>query len=47
MGINYRLLDKEKKEEDRKTRMGVRQPNASRDNSAKEVGEVRNSEDTV
>ncbi|XP_032405878.1 LOW QUALITY PROTEIN: monocarboxylate transporter 1-like [Xiphophorus hellerii] len=47
MGINYRLLDKEKKEEERKTRMGVRQPNASRDNSAKEVGEVRSSEDTV
>lgn len=47
MGINYRLLDKEKKEEERKARMGVRQPNTSRDNSAKEVGEVRNTEDAV
>ncbi|KAM9410258.1 monocarboxylate transporter 1a [Pholidichthys leucotaenia] len=47
MGLNYRLLEKEKKEEERKGKMGVREQRFSRDNAAKEVTEARNSEDTV
>lgn len=47
MGLNYRLLDKEKKEEERRGRMGVREQKSNRDNAAKEVAEARNTEDTV
>nr|XP_020441324.1 monocarboxylate transporter 1-like [Monopterus albus] len=46
MGINYRLLEKEKKEEERRARMGGREK-SNRDSSAKEVAEARNTEDTV
>lgn len=47
MGLNYRLLAKEKKEEERKGRMGVREQKSNRDNAAKEVAEARNTEDAV
>lgn len=47
MGLNYRLLDKEKKEEERRARVGGREKKSSRDNAAKEVAEARNTEDTV
>ncbi|XP_067442831.1 monocarboxylate transporter 1a [Thunnus thynnus] len=43
MGINYRLLDKEKKEEERKARVGVRE----KPHWDKEVAEAKNTEDTV
>ncbi|KAM3621616.1 uncharacterized protein V6R79_013631 [Siganus canaliculatus] len=44
MGLNYRLLDKEKKEEERKARLAGRDPKSNR---GKEVAECRNTEDTV
>lgn len=47
MGINYRLLDKEKKEEERRARVGAREQRSNRDNAAREVAEARNTEDTV
>lgn len=47
MGLNYRLLAKEKKEEERKARVGGREQKSSRDNTAKEVAEARSTEDTV
>lgn len=46
MGINYRLLDKEKKEEERRARVGARETKSNRDNVAK-LAEARNTEDTV
>lgn len=42
MGINYRLLNKEKKEEERRTRMGVREPKLSSGGV-----EVKSTEDSV
>lgn len=45
MGLNYRLLDKEKKEEERKARMGSREYKSNKDNAAKE--EARKTEDSV
>lgn len=47
MGLNYRLLAKEKKEEERRARVGGREQRSNRDNAAKEVAEARNTEDTV
>ncbi|KAM6928127.1 monocarboxylate transporter 1-like [Xenentodon cancila] len=47
MGLNYRLLDKEKKEEERKARVGVRGQKSSQDEAAKEGIEARNTEDSV
>ncbi|KAM7423018.1 hypothetical protein PAMA_010855 [Pampus argenteus] len=47
MGLNYRLLDKEKKEEERRARVGGREQKSNRYNAAKEVAESRNTEDTV
>lgn len=47
MGINYRLLNKEKKEEERRARVGGRDQKSNRDNAAREVAEARNTEDTV
>lgn len=46
MGINYRLLDKEKKEEERRARLGSREQKSNRDTVAK-LAEARNTEDTV
>lgn len=46
MGINYRLLDKEKKEEERRARVGAREPKSNRDNVAK-LAEARNTEEGV
>lgn len=46
MGINYRLLDKEKKEEERRARVGAREPKYNRDNVA-QLAEARNTDDTV
>lgn len=47
MGLNYRLLDKEKKEEERRVRVGGREQKSSSDNAAKAVTEARNTEETV
>lgn len=47
MGLNYRLLDKEKKKEERRGVVGVGEQKSNRDNAAKEVAEARNTEDTV
>ncbi|XP_034021903.1 monocarboxylate transporter 1a [Thalassophryne amazonica] len=47
MGVNYRLLDKEKKEEERKARVGGRDQRASRDKAAKDVTEAKNTENAV
>uniref|UniRef100_A0A3Q3E734 Monocarboxylate transporter 1 n=1 Tax=Labrus bergylta TaxID=56723 RepID=A0A3Q3E734_9LABR len=47
MGLNYRLLAKEKKEEERRVRVVGREQKSNRDNAAKEVAEARNTEDTV
>lgn len=47
MGLNYRLLDKEKKEEERRARVGGREHKSNRDNAAREVADARNTEDTV
>lgn len=47
MGLNYRLLDKEKKKEERRGVVGVGVQKSNRDNAAKEVAEARNTEDTV
>lgn len=47
MGFNYRLLDKEKKEEERRARVGGREQKSNRDNAARELAEARNREDTV
>lgn len=47
MGLNYRLLDKEKKEEERRARVGGREQRSNRDNAAKEVAEARSTDDTV
>ncbi len=47
MGLNYRLLDKEKKEEERRARVGGREQRSNRDNAAKEVAEARSKDDTV
>lgn len=44
MGINYRLLDKEKKEEERRSRVGGRELKSNRDNAAKVAEDT---EDTV
>lgn len=45
MGLNYRLLAKEKKEEERKARVGGRDQKSY--SAAKEVAEAKNTEDTV
>ncbi|XP_069547193.1 monocarboxylate transporter 1a [Brachyistius frenatus] len=47
MGLNYRLLDKEKKEEERRGRVGIREQKSNRDNAAREVAEAKSTEDTV
>lgn len=47
MGLNYRLLYKEKKKEERRGVVGVGEQKSNRDNAAKEVAEARNTEDTV
>lgn len=46
MGINYWLLNKEKKEEERRARLGGREQKSNRDNVAK-LAEARTTEDTV
>lgn len=47
MGLNYHLLAKEKKEEERKARVGGREQKSNRDIASKEMAEARNTEDTV
>lgn len=47
MGLNYRLLEKEKKEEERKARVGGRGQMSNQDSAGKEVAEARNTEDSV
>lgn len=47
MGINYRLLDKEKKEEERRAGVVGGEHKSNRVNAAKEVTEAKNTEDTV
>lgn len=47
MGINYRLLDKEKKEEERRAKVEGREEESNKDNTAKEVAEAKMAEDTV
>ncbi|KAF7651747.1 hypothetical protein LDENG_00106330 [Lucifuga dentata] len=47
MGLNYRLLDKEKKEEERRARVGGREHKSSKDNASKDTAEARSTEDTV
>lgn len=51
MGINYRLLDKEKKEEERRVKQEGREAESNKDNAAKEfeacIDEGRAAEDTV
>ncbi|XP_061582808.1 monocarboxylate transporter 1a [Cololabis saira] len=47
MGLNYRLLDKEKKEEERQARVGARGQMSGQDEGAKEGVEARNTEDSV
>lgn len=47
MGLNYRLLAKEKKEEERRARVGGREQKSNRDNAAKEGAQARNTDDTV
>ncbi|CAB1314587.1 unnamed protein product [Coregonus sp. 'balchen'] len=55
MGINYRLLHKEKKEEERKAKLEEKEEESSQDNAAKEasneglraVDEAKTAEDTV
>ena len=45
MGLNYRLLDKEKKEEERRARVAGREPKFSRASAAKD--DSKNTEDAV
>ncbi|AWP02467.1 putative monocarboxylate transporter 1 [Scophthalmus maximus] len=47
MGLNYRLLDKEKREEERRARVGGREQKSNRDNAAKEMAEANKTDDTV
>ncbi|XP_068614524.1 monocarboxylate transporter 1-like [Brachionichthys hirsutus] len=47
MGLNYRLLGKENKEDERRAGMGGRGQKSNEDNTAKEVAGARNTEDTV
>ena len=47
MGLNYRLLDKERKEEERKARVGGRGQKSNQDDAGKELAEARNTEDSV
>ena len=47
MGLNYRLLDKEKKEEERKARVGGREQKSKRDTTAKDVADATDKEDSV
>ncbi|KAK2861809.1 hypothetical protein Q5P01_001342 [Channa striata] len=47
MGLNYRLLHKEKKEEERRERVGGREQRSNRDNTAKDAAEAKSTEDTV
>ncbi|KAL3058265.1 hypothetical protein OYC64_010441 [Pagothenia borchgrevinki] len=47
MGLNYRLLDKEKKEEERLARVESEEQKSIMENTAKGVSEASNKEDTV
>ncbi|XP_038552987.1 monocarboxylate transporter 1a [Micropterus salmoides] len=47
MGYNYRMLAKEKKEEEKRSKVGCREQRSNRVNAAKEVAEEGNTEDTV
>ncbi|XP_062262571.1 monocarboxylate transporter 1a isoform X2 [Platichthys flesus] len=47
MGLNYRLLDKEKREEEKRARGGGGEQESNRDNAAKEVADARKTDDTV
>uniref|UniRef100_A0A3P9HNF9 Monocarboxylate transporter 1 n=1 Tax=Oryzias latipes TaxID=8090 RepID=A0A3P9HNF9_ORYLA len=47
MGLNYRLLAKEKKEEERRARVGNRGQSSNVDHASKAVTEVHSKEDTV
>lgn len=47
MGLNYRLLAKEKKEEESKARVGSREQRSYRDFATKKVAEAGSTEDTV
>uniref|UniRef100_A0A3B3IAA0 Monocarboxylate transporter 1 n=1 Tax=Oryzias latipes TaxID=8090 RepID=A0A3B3IAA0_ORYLA len=47
MGLNYRLLAKEKKEEERRARVGNRGQSSNVDHASKAVAEAQSKEDTV